>query len=102
MSWKIIRARLSQKEVPFLVTLLLAWSGWGIGHMVDRVIESPTVEYDITSVTQGAEKLTTVHLANLSNQAFYDLKFEIQGEKALPCQTALQNVQPAWPWNGGP
>jgi hypothetical protein len=100
-SRKSLRKRLSAKEVPFLVTLLVGWAGWAVGHIVDRVVTSPTVEYTVETSRMGDENVTTVSLVNLSNQAFYGLRFEIQGREMVPCKDALQNTPPAWPWNGG-
>lgn len=102
MSGKKFRKRLSAKEVPFLVTLFLAWAGWAIGHIVDRVVSSPTIEYKMVATTTGDKTTTNVYLTNLSQQAFFGLAFEVQGKDVVPCEKPLHNTPPAWPWNEAP
>lgn len=98
-----LRQRLSAKEVPFLVALFLAWAGWAVGHFVDRVVESPTIEYRMDPVAEGGMVMTKVYLTNLSRQAFFDLRFELQGQGIRPCNPpGVRQTPPAWPTSKDP
>lgn len=102
MRWALLCKRLSRKEVPFLVTLFAACAGWAINHVVDRVLDSPTIVYKTDIVAASNGKIVKVTMTNLSKQAFFGLKFEIQAPGIRICDTPPKYEPPAWPSNKPP
>ena len=93
-----VRGRLTKKEVPFLVTVLIGIAGWAITHGVSRTLSAPTLEYEVETTAGPAETLTKVTITNLSRELFSGLIFEIQGTSdASVCRGGLQPKPPAFP-----
>lgn len=44
-------------ESPFILGLLLAFIAWGVTHIIDRTLESPILEYSVSSKSQKTEEL---------------------------------------------
>lgn len=91
--------KLSAKEIPFLLTLLFAASGWSMTHLVDRVVSSPTIEYKTEVEYTKTQKNFVVTLTNLSRQYFKGLKFEITeigADIRLIGKPGRENLAPAW------
>lgn len=79
MSGKIRRA-LRRTEVPFIATVLLAAVAWGTNYVVDRVVDTPFVQYsisksDITIEGEAPVKQITISLANLSVNTLFEGTF---------------------------
>ena len=56
------------EKLPYVVTLLFAAIGWGVTHIVDRVLNSPIVEYR-TEVVEGSDRTTRTFVARLRNMS---------------------------------
>ena len=61
----------SKEKVPYVVPLLVAMIAWGIQHFVDRVLDSPSIEYQVK--TAGSSRGTRVEyiLTNLSRNILF-------------------------------
>jgi hypothetical protein len=44
--WRKLRLVASAEKVPLLLPALLAFVAWGLTHISDRLLKSPTLEYD--------------------------------------------------------
>jgi hypothetical protein len=60
------------EKAPWLVTLILGVLGWLLSHTVDRIISSPTVEYDIRQYQGGDRRGVIVHLRNITRDKSFD------------------------------
>jgi hypothetical protein len=98
MSW----ARLNKKEIPYLITILVAIVGWSITHVADRVLKSPVVEYSTSVDTTSEPRTIKVTILNLSNKAFVNLRFELQGQGVKACNVPMSFRPPAWASNSVP
>jgi hypothetical protein len=72
-----MREKLKAREVPYLATIFFAGLGWTLSHLVDRIVQSPTVEVRKVSETSGTSKKFSVSLENLSDKVFRGLRFVI-------------------------
>lgn len=78
---KHLKKGLLARETPILVTALFAAVGWGSTHIIDRIVNSPTVKYDV--IIEKKEKegsnvyyKTTVEIHNISlNTSFKNVEF---------------------------
>jgi len=89
-------ARLNAKDVPYLITILVAIAAWAITHVADRLLKSPVIEYSIDKSLAGATRTVKVTILNLSSTAFFGQKFELQGTGLKPCTVAMDFQPPAW------
>lgn len=99
MTWARLKgtcARLRRKEVPYLVVISVAIAGWSITHVADRVLNAPVVEYSTEIDATTDPRTIRVTILNLSNKAFRDLKFELQGVSVNACETPMSFEPPAW------
>ncbi len=75
------------EKVPTLVVIFLTAAGWVVTHIVDRVLNSPTVEYAIEQIDikkDGGSSVAQeiVHLENLSaNMSFNGLEFALRPKR---------------------
>lgn len=67
-------------KTPLAVTILVAAMGWCITHFVNRIENSPTIEYSVVKKTISSNKIEyKIELRNLSlNKSFEDLDFVIR------------------------
>lgn len=93
---------LNKKETPYLITILVALAGWSITHVADRVLKSPVVEYTISTNTTVDPRIIKVSALNLSNKAFANLRFELQGANVKACNPPMAFEPPAWASSSGP
>jgi hypothetical protein len=90
------------KEVPYLVTVLVAILAWSITHIADRVVTSPTVEFSLRAEKSSSGQTIKVTLRNLSDRSFVNLRFELQGNNIRPCSRPMVFEPPAWASSSGP
>jgi len=95
MDWE----RINKKEVPYLITILVAIAGWSITHVADRVLKAPVVEYSTKIDTTTDPRTIRVTILNLSNKAFFNLRFELQGKTVKACNIPMGFEPPAWASN---
>ena len=92
MGW----AHLNKKEIPYLITILVAIVGWSITHVADRVLNAPVVEYSTKIDIATDPRTVRVTILNLSNKAFLNLRFELQGKTVKACNIPMSFEPPAW------
>ena len=72
------------EKIPFALAALFAVFAWSVTQIVDRVVESPTIEYkigieNIVSKSGGPAKRLVVKLTNLSSKkTFEDLQIVLR------------------------
>ncbi len=74
-----LRFLAQQEKMPYLLTLLIALCGWGFTHIVDRLLQSPVVEYEMatTSAENGSQTLRCT-ITNISrDRLFQDITFKL-------------------------
>jgi hypothetical protein len=59
------------ERLVLLITAAIGALGWVFTHVVDRVTESPTVEYKITEGSLGKDKLLEVRLVNVTRSTSF-------------------------------
>lgn len=106
MTAKAKTSILMSDKTPLAISILIAAIGWSISHFVDRIENSPTIEYNLVveKIDVNKTKLT-VELHNLSlNKSFESSTFLIRRlDPADDSFRFLQNQQaiviphaPAW------
>ncbi len=63
---------MSAEKAPYIVTVFIAALGWTVTHFVDRIVNSPTIEYKITKtpVTGNAHDFS-IRITNLSTTSTF-------------------------------
>lgn len=75
MDSKILRKILTNKEFPYLLTILFVLVGWSFTHVVNRLLQSPTLEYKIRESREKANSLS-YEIENITrDKLFKDLTF---------------------------
>jgi hypothetical protein len=59
-------------KAPYLVSLILGVLGWLVSHMVDRIIEAPTLEYHIQKETAADRSMLSVELHNITREKSFE------------------------------
>ena len=78
-----LSSALRQKSAPYLVTILLGASGWGIVHVIDSLTKAPTVEYCVKWKGVAPNRMVTVGIRNLSYTArFKSLTFTMGSSRS--------------------
>jgi hypothetical protein len=91
-------------KAPYFVTLALALFGWSANHVVNRIIDAPTLEYQIQDVTvestaQGkSHRVQRITLTNLTRkQTFEDLSVMLVSRKGSPLESEHLQLRPIPP-----
>ena len=92
-----VRTMMSDKA-PYVVTFILGVLGWLVSHMVDRIVETPTLEYHVEEIDDGGRRGMIVELINVTrNKSFAGLEARIVFEDARQYGKAtLTTAQPAF------
>lgn len=59
-------------KAPYVVSLILGVLGWLVGHMVDRIIEAPTLEYHVEEKDSDGRRGLDVELTNITRDKSFD------------------------------
>ena len=91
-------------KAPYFVTLALALLGWSANHVVNRIIDAPTLEYQIQEATvesDGAGKSHRVQRITLTNltrkQTFDDLSVILVSRRGSPLASEHLQLKPIPP-----
>lgn len=79
MNSKMFRDIIKIKKFPYLVTILFLSIGWGLTHIVDRILQSPIIEYKLTVKECSKDwKILSYLITNISrDKSFQGLKFSL-------------------------
>jgi len=70
------------KEAPYLMTVLLGFCAWILTHTVDRIQQSPIIEYRITEYRTNGTVKVRCEIENLcSDKVFTGIKFSLGGPR---------------------
>ena len=91
-------------KAPYFVTLALALLGWSANHVVNRIIDAPTLEYRIQeatveSVGEGkSHRVQRITLTNLTRkQTFDDLTVILVSRRGSPLASEHLQLKPIPP-----
>lgn len=59
-------------KAPYVVSLILGVLGWLVGHMVDRIIAAPTLEYHVEETESGGRRGLDIELTNITRDKSFD------------------------------
>src|ERR1700747_591009 len=91
-------------KAPLIVTLVLAIIGWAVTHVVDRLIDTPTIELDRTTRSDKTGSSVSLRLTNLAHdKAFRKIEVVVtapEGETitdfaVVPVEPAFEGGAPA-------
>lgn len=70
---------LKTEKFPYLLTILFALIGWSLTHSVDRLINSPIIEYKLKKECSGnGRKLVSYEITNISrDRLFENIEFKL-------------------------
>lgn len=70
---------LKTEKFPYLLTILFALIGWGLTHSVDRLINSPIIEYKLKKeFSENGGKTVSYEITNISrDRLFENLEFKL-------------------------
>jgi hypothetical protein len=60
------------ERTVLLITVLIGALGWLFTHVVERVSDSPTVEFVVTEGTRGAQKTFDIQLSNVTRATSFN------------------------------
>jgi hypothetical protein len=103
----VLLHRLAKEKMPYLVTLLFGALGWGATHTVDRLLESPIIEYTTWAAPATQFRIFSLSIYNVSQkQAFNGLTLVFllpKGSgKFLPNSARIVASPPAWEGEAAP
>ena len=90
---------LRTEKFPYLLTILFALIGWGLTHSVDRLINSPIIEYKLTKeFTENRKQLVSYEITNISrDRLFQNIEFKLlhkRGSKGKLSQANSKTFPP--------
>jgi hypothetical protein len=89
------------ERLSYFITAVAAVLGWLITHYVDRVTQTPTVEYTISQGSSGAHSRATYRLTNVNRtQAFGPIEVRFIAAEGSPIRSKLV-VRPTEPASEG-
>lgn len=59
-------------KAPYVVSLILGVLGWLVGHMVDRIVAAPTLEYHVEETDSDGRRSMAVELTNITRDKSFD------------------------------
>lgn len=85
-------------KAPYVVSLIFGVLGWLVGHMVDRIVDAPTLEYRLEKADTGARRGLSVKLVNVTREKSFD---KLQARIVIPDaknyeRATLESVEPAF------
>jgi hypothetical protein len=64
---------LSITEAPWVVTLAIGGTGWTVTRIVETIIETPSIEYNVTTTQRDSNTLSRIlHIKNISRTRMFD------------------------------
>jgi len=69
--WRKFKMVASAEKVPFLLPALLAFAAWGLTHISDRLLKSPTLEYSCSAKPSNDGSDWSCVIRNLSDAQLY-------------------------------
>lgn len=84
-------------NAPWVVTVALGCAGWFLTHTVDRVTESPTLEYELTTISINSTATAKLQLTNITrDHTFDEVKVDFLGTRGTTFSNpSAVTVQPA-------
>jgi hypothetical protein len=68
---------LGSEKMPYLLTLLFALAGWTVVHIVDRLSQSPIIEYSVCESRNDGHTVYELTIINISQRTlFKNLRFD--------------------------
>ena len=75
----MFRILFSQKEFPYLLTMLFVMLGWTMNRIIDSITEAPTLEYKVILKEEEGSYICVYSLQNISNnRRFSNIIFDIE------------------------
>ena len=65
------------EKIPYIITILIAFTGWGMTHIVNRLLQSPIIEYNLQK-----SQFVTLKIFDITGQEIETLvnKFQLAGK----------------------
>lgn len=89
------------ERLSYFITAVAAVLGWLITHYVDRVTQTPTIEYSISETAEDGARRIEYRLTNVNrNQAFGPIEVRFISPRSSPIIDSL-SVRPVEPASEG-
>jgi hypothetical protein len=96
---KILKT-LRLKEAPYAVTFLVAALAWSVTHIVDRLIQMPIIEYNLSDPQTMGSRVVKCEVTNICDKVFRNLNLYLsaaEGAKIKISDPEIGFIKPIMP-----